>query len=72
MYKRLVGGRALTNVPKAEYVQTIEADDYDQSTISDSSDIALRAAIKLYAPDHETAQTAFEQIKAYQKKQMRE
>ncbi|MDE7267854.1 MAG: DUF4422 domain-containing protein [Lachnospiraceae bacterium] len=70
--KEAVGGRALTNVPKAEYVQTIEADDYDQSTISDSSDIALRAAIKLYAPDHETAQTAFEQIKAYQKKQMRE
>ncbi len=32
-----------------------------------SSDIALQAAIRLYAPDAETAQIAFEQIKIYQK-----
>ncbi len=55
------------NTPKAEYVQTIEACSYDKEVLMQSSDIALQAAIRLYAPDAETAQIAFEQIKIYQK-----
>ena len=55
------------NTPKAEYVQTIEACSYDREVLMQSSDIALQAAIRLYAPDAETAQIAFEQIKIYQK-----
>lgn len=64
--KEAAGKRVRNNVPKAEYVQTIEADDYDWSTICTSSDISLKAAIRLYAPDCETAQAAFEQMKRYQ------
>lgn len=56
-----------TNTPKAEYVQTIEADGFDRAVIMQASDIALRAAVRLYAADMQTAQEAFEQIKIYQK-----
>lgn len=69
--KEAVGKGAVKNTAKAEYVRTIETDEYDADVISASSDIALRAAIRLYAPDQETAQAAFEQIKVFQKRQMK-
>lgn len=65
--KKAAGKSAAKNSPKAEYVQTIEADNYDTNVIKYSSDIALQAAIRLYAADTETAQAAFEQIKIHQK-----
>ena len=55
------------NTSKAEYVQTIEACSYDREVLVQSSDIALQAAVRLYAADAETAQKAFEQMKIYQK-----
>lgn len=59
--------RKKTNTPKAEYVQTIEADGFDRAVIMQASDIALQAAVRLYAADMQTAQEAFEQIKIFQK-----
>lgn len=61
--KRTAGGRGTGSKPKEEYVQTIEAGAYEQEIIRHSSEIALRAAIRLYAPNQETALDAFEEMK---------
>lgn len=50
-------------IAKAEYERTIEAADYDEEVIGQASDIALLAAIRLYAADSRAAQAAFEEIK---------
>lgn len=65
--KRAAEGRKMQNRSKAEYVKTIEAQDYDEETIRHSSEIALKAAIRLYAPNKEIAQAAFEEMKTHQK-----
>lgn len=61
--KRAAGDREAGNRPKAEYVQTIEAEDYEKDVIKNSSEIALRAAIRLYAANKEIADAAFEEMK---------
>lgn len=45
------------------YAHTIKAQNYDISIIGNASDIALRAAIHLYAPDSKAAQAAFERLR---------
>lgn len=65
--KRAAVNRTAENKPKAEYVQTIEADGFDRAVVRQASDIALQAAVRLYAADAQTAREAFEQIKIYQK-----
>jgi len=65
--RKSVGECISQNSPKAEYVQTIEADSYDGNIIDASSDIALKAAIRLYAPDSETAADVFAQIRKLRK-----
>ena len=64
--KKAAGDRKAENSPKAEYVQTIEAGCFDRDVLEKSSDIALQAAIRLYAADAETAKKAFELIKIHQ------
>lgn len=65
--KRAATDRKATNKPKPEYVHTIEADGFDGAVISQASDIALQAALRLYAADAQTAREAFTQIKMEQK-----
>ncbi len=65
--KRAAVNRTAENKPKAEYVQTIEADGFDMAVVRQASDIALQAAVRLYAADAQTAREAFEQIKIYQR-----
>lgn len=65
--KRVAADRKAANKPKPEYVHTIEADGFDRAVIARTSDIALQAALRLYAADARTAREAFSQIKMEQK-----
>ncbi len=65
--RRVEKDRKAANTPKAEYVQTIEADGFDSAVLRQASDIALQAAVRLYAADKESARDAFEQMKQNQK-----
>ncbi len=65
--RRVEKDRKAANTPKAEYVQTIEADGFDSAVLRQASDIALQAAVRLYAADKESARDTFEQMKQNQK-----
>ncbi len=52
-------------IAKAEYAKTMESEDYDGGVLSQASDIAIQAAIRLYAKDGDAARAAFRDIKRW-------
>ena len=50
-------------IVKEKYAKAMEAENYGTDAINNASDVALKAAIHLYAPGNEAAQAAFERIR---------